>query len=62
MNSWKTTIAGSVAIIGGVFLLANDASAQDAVIAGTLIAAGLGLIGAQDNSNSNEKPRNKEKS
>ena len=56
MNSWKPLIAGIFAIGGGIALLMK--SDGNDVIAGILIAAGLGLFGAQGYSN---KPRNKEK-
>ena len=46
--SWRTTVAGIVSIAGGVVLLVMSRDADNSVIAGVMIASGLGLIGARD--------------
>lgn len=44
MKSWKTTICGALALIGGIYLLTKGQSAEG----GICITLGLGLLSAKD--------------
>lgn len=63
ITSWKTTLTGLAAIVGGIGLLINIAikfadgeavNAEQVVTALAAISTGIGLIAARDNSKTSE--------
>lgn len=58
MNSWKTTSAGIISIIGGlvrlIFAFKTGITEEAIMTSVTTIVAGIGLIFARDNDKSSE--------
>jgi len=45
INSWKTTVCGSIMIAAGIFFYIKNG---DKILSATMITAGIGLLSAKD--------------